>query len=266
MGFSRRARRIGVGIVGIAVVAVVASAAAVAAAGWQSPPEPEGTAVASRLATPRATKPVLSAEQPLTSSTPSGSDAAAEVVSTKVVVAIGDSIMDGHGVKPSHAWPELISAATSSWQLTDLASDGTGFMAIGDNDDTFQAQAIQAVALNPQIVIIAASSNDLDVDPDAVAEATTSTMTYLRDNLPGATIIALNTFWGDETPPTELTDLDADLRIASDQVGAHFLDIGQPLAGRSDLMQSDDVHPTSKGLVVLAAAIASAIRADSLIN
>lgn len=189
-------------------------------------------------------------------------DTDADADSKSVVVAIGDSIMDGHGLKPSRAWPQLIGQATN-WQLTDLASDGTGFATVGDDGDTFQDEAVEAVALHPSIVIIAASSNDLDADPTDVSDAVTATMSYLRDSLPDAQIIAFNAFWGADAPPPELEALDSDLDYASTLVGAHYLDIGQPLAGRPDLMQFDGVHPTAHGLVVLAAAIAAAIREDT---
>ena len=170
--------------------------------------------------------------------------------------------MDGHGLKPSRAWPELIGQATD-WQLTDLASDGTGFATVGDDGDTFQDEAVEAVALHPSIVIIAASSNDLGEDPTEVSDDVTATMSYLRDSLPDAQIIAFNAFWGADAPPPELAALDSDLEYASTVTGAHYLDIGQPLAGRPDLMQFDGVHPTAHGLVVLAAAIAAAIRDDT---
>jgi len=179
-----------------------------------------------------------------------------------VVVAIGDSIMDGHGLTPSKAWPQLIGQATD-WQLTDLASDGSGFATPGDDGDTFQDQAAEAVALNPDIVIIAASSNDLDADPDEVAQATSATFAYLHDALPKARIIALNAFWGADPPPAELGLLDTAVEDAAEATGAHYLDIGQPLAGHPELMQFDGVHPTAKGLLVLAAAIAKAIRVDT---
>lgn len=179
-----------------------------------------------------------------------------------VVVAIGDSIMDGHGLTPSRAWPQLIGQATD-WQLTDLASDGSGFATPGDDGDTFQDQAVEAVSLHPDIVIIAASSNDLGQDPGTVEQSTDATFDYLREALPRTRIIALNAFWGADTPPTELTQLDSAVEEAAASIGAHYLDIGQPLAGHPELMQPDAVHPTAKGLMVLAAAIAKAIRADT---
>jgi len=224
-----------------------------------------GKADLSATAAPSTTAPASSsASQSASSSTTADTDTDTNTDTDpkSVVVAIGDSIMDGHGLKPSRAWPELIGQATD-WQLTDLASDGTGFATVGDDGDTFQDEAVQAVALHPSIVIIAASSNDLDADPTDVSDAVTATMSYLHDSLPDAQIIAFNAFWGADAPPPELAALDSDLEYASTVTGAHYLDIGQPLAGRPDLMQFDGVHPTAKGLVVLAAAIAAAIREDT---
>ncbi|MDF2444159.1 MAG: acyl-CoA thioesterase [Subtercola sp.] len=176
-----------------------------------------------------------------------------------IVVAIGDSIMSGHGLDdPAQSWPELL-AARNGWQLTDLADDGTGFVQPGDNDDTFQNQADVAVHLDPSIVIIAASNNDLGVDSSELADQTTSTLQSLRAALPEARIIALSAFWGDETPPDELQEATDDIHDAADAVGATFVDIGQPLSGQPDLMQDDDVHPTADGQEVLATEIGSDI-------
>ena len=200
----------------------------------------------------------LSATAPPTDR-PTDSAESADDEAAPVVVAIGDSIMNGHNVDSSHAWPQLIGAATN-WQLTDLAADGSGFVSVGDDGGTFQDQAVEAVQLDPSIVLIAASSNDLEEDPDEVARQTMRTMRYLRDELPDARIFALNAFWGDTTPPDELNDLDSDILRASEETDADYLDIGQPLAGHPELMQFDDIHPAEKGLTVIAAAVASAIR------
>ncbi|WP_116284132.1 SGNH/GDSL hydrolase family protein [Subtercola boreus] len=176
-----------------------------------------------------------------------------------VVVAIGDSIMSGHGLDdPSGSWPQLL-ADRNGWQLTNLADDGTGFVQPGDNDDTFQDQVAIAVQLDPSIVIIAASNNDLGVDSSELADQTNSTLQSLRAALPEAQIIALSAFWGDETPPDELQEATDDIHSAADTVGAAFVDIGQPLAGRADLMQDDDVHPTADGQELLATVIGSDI-------
>ena len=254
----------------IAVVIVMAlltvgALVGVGVAGRPAHPVPvaRGKADLSATVAPTTTSPASSSQSATSSTTTtSGADEDTDTDSKSVVVAIGDSIMDGHGLKPSRAWPELIGQATN-WQLTDLASDGTGFTAVGEDGDTFQDEAVEAVALHPSIVIIAASSNDLGEDPTEVSDDVTATMSYLRDSLPDAQIIAFNAFWGADAPPPELAALDSDLEYASASVGAHYLDIGQPLAGRPQLMQFDGVHPTARGLVVLAAAIAAAIREDT---
>ncbi|GGF10711.1 hypothetical protein GCM10011399_00650 [Subtercola lobariae] len=164
--------------------------------------------------------------------------------------------MDGHGVDPAEAWP-LVAAEQNNWQLTDLAVDGTGFLQLGNDDNTFQAQVDEAQTLSPSVVIISASSNDLGQDDSALAAATLSTMQSLRAALPQAQIIALSAFWGDTTAPPQLDSVDSALVIAANATGATYVDIGQPLAGRPDLMQSDDVHPTADGLRMLGEAISS---------
>lgn len=250
MGSGRRARQLAVGTVVAAVVMCAAGVGVVitgSAGGYPSPTK---------------TRLDLSAVAPSPSTTPTATSTSASAVT---VVAIGDSIMDGHGVSTNRAWPELVGQATD-WQLTDLARDGPGFAAVGNDGTTFQAQATEAVSLKPSIVIVAASSNDLGEDPVAVADATMATMTYLRAGLPGARIIALNAFWGNGTPPAGLSALDDDLQVAAGATGAHYLDIGQPLAGKSNLIQADGVHPTARGLTVLAAAIAAAIRGGALLH
>ena len=55
------------------------------------------------------------------------------------MVAIGDSIMEGHGLDPGQAWPALL-AQEYGWRLTNLASDGSGFVTPGNNGDTFADQ------------------------------------------------------------------------------------------------------------------------------
>ncbi|UFS59821.1 SGNH/GDSL hydrolase family protein [Subtercola endophyticus] len=180
--------------------------------------------------------------------------ASAEASQRPVVAAIGDSIMDGHNVGADQAWPVLVSEA-NDWQLTNLSIDGTGFVQLGNDGNTFESQVVEAGEMDATVVIISASSNDLGQDPDTLAQATLATMASLRAQLPNAQIVALSAFWGDTAPPPQLTDIDNDLQNAAAATGATYIDIGQPLAGEPDLMQSDDVHPTAQGLVHLAAAI-----------
>jgi len=170
------------------------------------------------------------------------------------VVAIGDSIMDGHGLEPSQSWPAIV-AKSEKWSLSNLATDGAGFVTLGNFQRRFRAQVRAAVKLKPSIVLISSSSNDLGDDDLQIAADTRKDFDRLRKALPHATILAFSAFWGDTAVPAQLTQIDADVKSAALAVGGTWIDIGQPLAGRRDLMQGDDVHPTAGGQSILASVI-----------
>jgi acyl-CoA thioesterase-1 len=179
------------------------------------------------------------------------------------VVGIGDSILEGHGLAPDQAWLAVL-AERQGWRLTNLASDGSGFVTEGDNSDTFADQAETAIDLRPDVIVISGSSNDLGTDAATIASATSATIAKIHAALPGTKIITVSAVWGDTTLPPQLNSITADVAVAAAAAGASYLDIGQPLSGRPALMQSDDVHPTAKGQRILAAAVGRAMRSDQV--
>ncbi len=190
----------------------------------------------------------------------------ANLVAHPSVVAIGDSIMKGHGLNATDAWPALM-AKQDGWRLDNLACDGAGFLAMGDDSDcgnTFAGLVAKAVALHPRTIIIEGSSNDFGESNDALMPETVSQLAQLRAALPNAQIIGLSTIWGDTAVPEQLTDIDNQVREAVTQVGGQFLDIGQPLSGHPEWMQSDDVHPTAAGQLAIYAAVQTAFDAAHL--
>jgi acyl-CoA thioesterase-1 len=176
-----------------------------------------------------------------------------------VVVAIGDSIMEGHGLAPSEAWPALL-ADEYGWRLTNLASDGSGFVTVGSNGDTFADQVAVAARLDPSIVLVSGSSNDLGGDDTMIAGKTAATIRALHTALPRAEILAVSPIWNDKDVPPQLVSIDVDVARAVTAVGGRTLEIGQPLYGRPSLLQPDDVHPTPAGQQVIAAAVAGALK------
>lgn len=182
------------------------------------------------------------------------------------VVAIGDSIMKGHGLPAGQAWPALL-AAQNGWRLDNLACDGAGFLAVGNDADcgeTFAGLVAKAVALHPRTVIIEGSSNDFGESNDQLLPETESQLAQLRVALPDAQIVGLSTVWGDTAVPAQLADVDAQVREAVTKVGGQFLEIGQPLSGHPEWMQSDDVHPTAAGQLAISAAVQAAFDAAHL--
>ncbi len=179
------------------------------------------------------------------------------------VVMIGDSIMKGHGLAARDAWPALMGAQ-NDWRLDNLACDGAGFLTVGSDSDcgeTFAGLVAKAVALHPRTVIIEGSSNDFGESNSALLPETQAQLAELRAALPHAQIIGLSTVWGDTAVPAQLADVDAQVRDAVTRVGGQFLNIGQPLSGHPEWMQSDDVHPTVAGQRALAAAVQAAFDA-----
>ncbi|MDP9027975.1 MAG: SGNH/GDSL hydrolase family protein [Actinomycetota bacterium] len=194
-----------------------------------------------------------------TSASPAPSSSAI-LVADPTVVAIGDSIMKGHGLKATAAWPALM-AVEGGWRLDNLACDGAGFLAVGNDSDcagTFADLVATTVALHPRTVIIEGSSNDFGESNDVLMPETDSQLAELRAALPNAQIIGLSTIWGDTAVPAQLADVDKQVKNAVTKVGGTFLDIGQPLSGHPEWMQSDDVHPTAAGQLAIYGAVQTA--------
>ena len=251
----RRARLTAV----LSVVAIGAICACVAAYNLSISTQPsaaEGSSAASRRAAP-----VPATSTPSVSATPQ--EIAPTVVPTVPlhVLTIGDSVMKGFGVEPGQAWPELISQQ-NGWSLTTLACNGAGFLAIGNPDDcdsNFPSIVEAASSLHPDLVIIEGSSNDFGMSSSSLLESTVGAVSALHAKFPRAKIVGLSTVWGDTTVPDEIAEIDSQVQQAMTQVGGTYVDLGQPLSGHPELMQSDDVHPTAAGQQVLAAAIKDAL-------
>lgn len=182
----------------------------------------------------------------------------------KTVVAIGDSIMDGHGLERGQSWPEVV-ARTHGWALTDLAADGDGFVTPGDDGTTFADQVTTAIRLRPSTVILSGSSNDLGKDETQVEAAITTAIQRLRAALPHAEIIAASPVWREDPFPAQLTKIAAAVARAVRAVDGTVLSFSDPLRGHPELMQSDDVHPTAAGQLAIAALVEQRLEGEDLV-
>jgi acyl-CoA thioesterase I len=179
-------------------------------------------------------------------------------------VAIGDSIMDGHNLDADQAWPVII-AHDDGWSLTNLAADGDGFVAVGDDGTTFLQQVREAITLHPKLVVLSASSNDLGVSEPEVKAAMVEAVDELHAALPNAQIVGVSAIWNENDLPPQLDQMGTDLKAAVSAIGGTYLDIGNPLQGRPDLMQGGDVHPTAAGQLVVAATVQAALSKAGLV-
>lgn len=174
-------------------------------------------------------------------------------------VAIGDSIAIGNGVPAENAWPLLV-AQRFGWNLTDLGESASGFTVPGLNTHTFDDQVTAAIRLRPQVVVIAATRNDVFAETNALKIAMTAALNRITTALPDATIIGVGPIWGGEQAPEQISVIAATMKTVVTATGGHWVEIGQPFTGRSDLLLTDNVHPTVAGQKLLATMVANRIQ------
>lgn len=203
--------------------------------------------------------------------TASAASAAAETgtaTTHSTIVTIGDSIMAGHGLSDpgSTAWPVLLGEATGT-SVTNDSCSGAGFIAVGSCGTDFAGLIPAAVDAAPDLVVVESSDNDEGEDPVALAAATMATVKALHAALPHAWIVGLSTLWDQPGgTPAEVRQSSTDLERAVDVVGGTYIDVGQPIAGRAGLLQSDDEHPTVIGQQVLAVSLMDDLRAARVLR
>lgn len=166
------------------------------------------------------------------------------------VLFIGDSVMKAFGLDITQSWPVLLGQS-NGWDVTNLASNGSGYVARGESDNNFLDVVQNASAQTPDVVVLEGSSNDFGIDNGEISDATSATFAAVQQEFPSAVIIGLSTIWGAEAIPDQLADTNAQVQSAVEAVGGQYLDIGQPFQGDYSLMQDDDVHPTTAGQVAL---------------
>jgi len=176
----------------------------------------------------------------------------------QTAAAIGDSIAIGYGVPADDAWPLLV-ARRVGWNLTDLADAGSGFTRRGGSSHLFDDQISAVIRLHPDIVLLAATRNDVDAPVAAMQAATTAGVQRLRAALPHARIIGVGPIWGADEPTAAVAAVDAAARSAVLGVRGSWVEIGQPLTGHPELLQPDGKHPTVEGQQAIAKAVAAKV-------
>lgn len=180
---------------------------------------------------------------------------------------LGDSYTAGDGATSKAVrWTTLLSAKRG-WAETNAGFGGTGYgtagrLAGGQPYDARVAQATTGVAdaAHP-IIIVSGGRNDLSEKTAAaeIAAGVTGTFTDLRKAAPKAKIVALSPLWDDDKAPVGLDAIGQEVRAAVESVGGQYVDLGQPLAGRADLIGPDGVHPNDAGYAYLAEKIDAAL-------
>ncbi|MCH1884294.1 SGNH/GDSL hydrolase family protein [Agrococcus sp. ARC_14] len=185
---------------------------------------------------------------------------AAEPPATRpVAVFIGDSYTVGAGTTLSGTGFPVILGTLRDWEIVNLGVSGTGYAKSHDASwcetggcPDYAGVIPDAVSYDPEVVVVSGGRNDLARSTAELEPAVTEFYTQLREALPDARIIVTSPIWDDPPPPRALLELSDIVEREADRIGAEYLDLGDPLEGRPDLIASDGLHPNEDGLQLIA--------------
>lgn len=225
----------------VAATAVVATAV-VAGVALSGPRDPESASAAAGTSAP--------------ASSPRATASAARVA------YLGDSYTVGTGATTeADGWVSQLDDVFG-WQGTNLGCGGSGYVAPGGScKKAYDKRISDVVAARPDAVIVSGGLNDVRTTDDLneLKKEVDKTFADLRIALPDAEIVAVSPLWGAGRTPSTITILGAIVETAVAKVDGTYLDIGQPLYARPDLMIDDGIHPNDAGHRVIAEAVAETL-------
>lgn len=182
-----------------------------------------------------------------------------------IVLFIGDSYAAGAGASTAtKRWTALVSSELG-WRQNNHAFGGTGYATSTnqgcglDHCPTFleAITALDADPITPDIVVISGGRND-GPSLAELGDRVAATITTARSQWPNAQIVVTNPMWDARATPSWFAEGADAVRTATIENGATYLDLGQPLSGRPELITDDNVHPNDDGHAAIAGAFAEA--------
>jgi lysophospholipase L1-like esterase len=177
-----------------------------------------------------------------------------------VAVFIGDSYTVGSGTSLEGTGFPAMLGDLRGWEVVNLGISGTGYAMSRDaawcpagGCVAYAGVIPDAVGHDPDVVVVSGGRNDLAAGPpEELAPAVAAFFTRLRDALPTARIVVTSPLWDAPSPPQSLIDLGEVVEREALRIGAEYLDLGQPLENRPDLIAPDGLHPNEEGLRLIA--------------
>jgi lysophospholipase L1-like esterase len=187
----------------------------------------------------------------------------------QTVAFMGDSYSAGAGSSGYNASFTTLLSAYEGWRSTNFAYGGTGYVTSAERNGAKACAATycpsypqviaKVKAINPTIVVVSGGRNDLG-KPEAQLEKGVPTFyKALRAALPHARIYATSPLYDTRSAPAQLSEIANLVRSSVTSCGGVYLDIGQPLHGRTDRISGDGVHPNDLGHAAIAQAIEVAL-------
>src|ERR1035437_1005641 len=177
-----------------------------------------------------------------------------------LVAFLGDSYASGTGASgPSKSWANLVSLK-QGWVEKNISDNSTSYSTAGEPGGTsYRARLGAVVATGAQIVVVSGARNDVSVGAAQFRGDVRVIFAGIHAGLPKARIIVVSPTWGNDPAPASLTALISIVKSEAAQVGATYLDIGEPLLGHASMMAVDGWHPNDAGHGAIAAAVEKAL-------
>lgn len=182
---------------------------------------------------------------------------------------IGDSYTEGtpYGGQRDANWTQLTRVAMitpkSELYLRVSGKGGSGYAEPGVAGTTFLTEVPKVVADDTKLVVIFGSRNDINLPPEKVQAAATSTYKAVKQSSPKAKLLVVGIPWTSEAVPPFVQATEDAIRAAAADAGATFVD---PLAegwffgADAALIGADKIHPTDEGHAYLSKKITPHIK------
>jgi acyl-CoA thioesterase-1 len=172
-------------------------------------------------------------------------------------VFVGDSYTAGTGASTTEAsFPQLV-ADRMGWTAVNLGRGGTSYLATSDEAGcgldycpNYREMIPAVVAADPDVVIVSGGRND-EMSADVAAQID-AFFAELRAALPNAELFATSPLGDDDPAPRGFALMGDTIESAVAEAGGRYLDLGQPLAKRPELITEDGVHPNDDGYALIA--------------
>jgi lysophospholipase L1-like esterase len=177
-----------------------------------------------------------------------------------VVAFLGDSYAAGAGAsRPFTRWPDLVSQHLG-WVEKNLALTTASYSTAGEPGETsYRARIPALVATGAQIVVVSGGRDDVNVGAARLRSDVRATLAGIHAGLPTAKIIVVSPTWGNSPAPVKLTVLITIVRAEAVRAGVTYLNIGEPMAGKTALMAANGWQPNDGGHAAIAAAVEKAL-------
>lgn len=176
-----------------------------------------------------------------------------------VVVAMGDSTMNGSDMNKGPVWIEQLGEA-GDWKLFNASVGGSGYTIKGHSENMLDIAERFAATYAVDMYLFGGGLNDAiqDVPPSKIERNVTRTFERLREATPGADIVVVSPF------PTPLIPSNAEpeaaigevLKRVTEKFGGHYIDL-EPLP--VDMIGEDTIHANDAGHTETARVVAEAL-------